>query len=303
MTSAPVLAPARFLRYGPQLVAILIAAFTFIVLAEEASDHELMSWDRPVAVSVHGFDHGVLDQVFRVFSALGGGSGLLLATSVVVIVLSTSRRGADAVLVALAVLGAPVLSGGLKQVFGRPRPGLADAGDRALLHGAVREMLVAVLVIAFLALFTRWRRPGLLLAPIFVLALALDQLLGLTSSPVSGSDSFPSGHATGSFAFAAAAIVVAWPTRWRLPVGFAGAAFAVAVGLSRLYFGVHYPSDVLAGWCVGLAWVAVLTVVIPTFGRKLTGSPLATIPDIRRPNTHADDSEAPERERRTSAIR
>lgn len=60
--------------------------------------------------------------------------------------------------------------------------------------------------------------------------------------------SFPSGHTTA--AFAAAGI---WyrmlPKRWmRLAVGL----LAVLMGFSRLYLGVHFPSDVLAGMCVGL---------------------------------------------------
>jgi undecaprenyl-diphosphatase len=37
---------------------------------------------------------------------------------------------------------------------------------------------------------------------------------------------------------------------------FAGAiVFVLLVGISRLYLGVHYPSDILAGWCAALAWV------------------------------------------------
>lgn len=66
--------------------------------------------------------------------------------------------------------------------------------------------------------------------------------------------SFPSGHAMQSMALAAALVVLAWPTRLRWPILIAGAAFTLVVGISRVYLGVHFPSDVLAGWCASLAW-------------------------------------------------
>lgn len=70
--------------------------------------------------------------------------------------------------------------------------------------------------------------------------------------------SFPSGHAMGSSALAFVCIVLAWHTRWRWWVVWSSAAFMVLVGVSRLYLGVHYPSDVLAGWLVSAVWVGLV---------------------------------------------
>ena len=66
--------------------------------------------------------------------------------------------------------------------------------------------------------------------------------------------SFPSGHAMGSMTLAWVLVLLAWPTRWRLPVLVVAMPFVLLVGLSRLYLGVHYPSDILAGWAAASLW-------------------------------------------------
>ncbi|RYZ70799.1 MAG: phosphatase PAP2 family protein [Lysobacteraceae bacterium] len=66
--------------------------------------------------------------------------------------------------------------------------------------------------------------------------------------------SFPSGHAMGSMTLAATVVLLAWPTRGRWPMVALMAVFALLVGYSRVYLGVHFPSDILAGWMAGAAW-------------------------------------------------
>lgn len=67
--------------------------------------------------------------------------------------------------------------------------------------------------------------------------------------------SFPSGHAMMSSALAFAAILLAWRTKYRWPVTIAAILFFVSISFTRLYLGVHYPTDLLAGWCISGAWV------------------------------------------------
>jgi undecaprenyl-diphosphatase len=70
--------------------------------------------------------------------------------------------------------------------------------------------------------------------------------------------SFPSGHAMGSATLGVALILLFWSTRWRWPVFAVAGLFVLLVGLSRIYLGVHFPSDILAGWAAGTAWVVAM---------------------------------------------
>jgi MFS family permease len=81
---------------------------------------------------------------------------------------------------------------------------------------------------------------------------------------------FPSGHATTSMALAGAVVALTWDTRWRPWAIAAGVALIVSVGFSRVYLGVHYPSDIIAGWCTGLAWVGSLVLLRRAGGRAIT---------------------------------
>jgi len=74
--------------------------------------------------------------------------------------------------------------------------------------------------------------------------------------------SFPSGHAMISSALALSVIFIFWKTRYRWLVLIIGVLFVAIIGFSRLYLGVHYPTDILAGWIVSAAWLAAVVVVV-----------------------------------------
>jgi membrane-associated phospholipid phosphatase len=83
---------------------------------------------------------------------------------------------------------------------------------------------------------------------------------------VAGGPSYPSGHTTAATLFA---ILCAWavtarvaPGRARVLVWSAAVLFALAVGWTRVWLGVHWPSDVTGGLLYGVAWSATCLAVV-----------------------------------------
>jgi membrane-associated phospholipid phosphatase len=75
---------------------------------------------------------------------------------------------------------------------------------------------------------------------------------------------FPSGHATQGAAFflmLAILLAAALPRPWRGPGAAAAIAVGVLSGLSRIYLGVHWVTDVVGGFALGVAWLAVLLIL------------------------------------------
>ncbi|MHA6631038.1 phosphatase PAP2 family protein [Pseudonocardia sichuanensis] len=99
---------------------------------------------------------------------------------------------------------------------------------------------------------------------------ALKELLDRPRPPLdgrlvhAGNESLPSGHATMAIVVIGTLVVLAWAGRGpaaRVVMVLGAALWVAAVGLTRIYLGVHWFSDVLAGWLVGGAWLALCVAV------------------------------------------
>lgn len=140
----------------------------------------------------------------------------------------------------------------------------------------ISEFGAKILIIAFLAaligfLLLRWKRAAAWLAVAMAGALVLDLSLkyGFHRArptpfygPIPHTYSFPSGHALMSFCFyGVLAGLINGRVRslvLRVLIWVAAALLILAIGFSRIYLGVHYPSDVLAGYLTAALWVSAM---------------------------------------------
>lgn len=160
----------------------------------------------------------------------------------------------------------------------------------ATLVGDARVAVVATLAVAVvLAAWGHPRRAGSVIVLMLVgssLAMSLKYFVERPRPPASAalialpvSTSFPSGHAMAGIVLGGTLALMLIASRAPRAVRAAGSlAILVAgllVGVSRVYLGVHYFSDVLASWCLGATLVGLWAAAVLTWGRAVPLDPSA----------------------------
>jgi len=142
-------------------------------------------------------------------------------------------------------------------------------GDVTVIAGWPFLTVLAALAGAHLALMRRWTDAGLIVCAMTLNAVAVEQMKLLFARarpdlvPHLGhytSFSFPSGHAASAAAvyLILAGILAreAAAPQQRILIWASAAGLVFLGGASRVFLGVHFPSDVIAGWCWGAAFAA-----------------------------------------------
>jgi len=147
--------------------------------------------------------------------------------------------------------------------------------------GSVAAVTAICLAAICVFLYYRRNRTAVMLAITMAGVAALDVALKLAfhrPRPVAffgatpSTYSFPSGHALGSFCFyGMLAAILAARVRGRgtkFCIWMAATLLVGMIGFSRIYLGVHYPSDVIAGYCAAVVWVGAVGLFERTLGTE-----------------------------------
>jgi len=167
-------------------------------------------------------------------------------------------------------------------------------GSTAVLCGVIGAAVIG------LAIRQRWKLAIYLLltgSGALVLDPVLKSLVGrlrpLVAHPLASGtgNSFPSGHSLGSIVCYGAVLLVFRPAargRWRPAFVSMVVALVALIGISRILLGVHYLSDVLGAWALGIAWLGV-TAFAFELTRRAAGQPVsAPVREGLEPEARAD---------------
>lgn len=136
-------------------------------------------------------------------------------------------------------------------------------------------LTIGTVVISIIFILLKWRNAFLLLPITMVGALFLDFTLKLFfqrlrpepffNYPLPASYSFPSGHSLASFCFYGTLALLITDRiknpKLKILIWVLSAVFVFLIGVSRIYLGVHFPSDVLAGFAAAFVWISTVAFV------------------------------------------
>jgi undecaprenyl-diphosphatase len=142
---------------------------------------------------------------------------------------------------------------------------------------------ITIIAVVALMLHRRWRHAGVLAGVAILASLSTSLLKEVYARPRPDlvphgsyvySASFPSGHSVQAAAvyFALATVIASLETtrRTKAMAYVVAALIVMGVGFSRVYLGVHWPTDVLAGWTLGSAWALVGWIALRRWRPKAT---------------------------------
>jgi len=239
------------LRHRTALIGLVGGSLGFAALAVPIARGRPWAWDFRLARWLHGHEAALhlarfQDTFYRV-----GDDGLVPLFVAVVLLLIVSGRIGWAAFEIVAGIGLLGLNDVLKNAFARPS-----------LRSALFQHTITF-------------------QPAFRFAAAPDGRAGPFPTGT-GSYSFPSGHGLVTMALLCSFLVFARGSRAVRPIAVLGGFLVVVFGVLLVLFAAHYPTDVLAGWALAVAWISALSLATPgrvldaTLRRKpgTTGSPL-----------------------------
>ena len=229
---------------------------------------DLTRWSRVggwfVAVVLHLSRYVSANTVLVVTSAIGAGLVTLLTWSSAEIY--DSVKAADG----LSSLDEPVLELAISL---RTPQNVAVAQFITNLGGAIGLTMITVVIVVIMTVRWRSRTPVLLLAigtaGSLLMTAVGKELVGRARPPVADavppyetSPAFPSGHALNNTVVAClvAYLLLLHLTSllWRIVSMALAVVWFVTIGLTRVFLGYHWLTDVMAGWLLGLAWTAMV---------------------------------------------